>query len=172
MENVEKFANYTTVVQVIDEIWLQEYSKLRKELQDFFNIIAGSKYFAKIIIDSQLFEFSKYFDISFFYNIGLLLSTYKNIGSYEAIIGVCKAILGKDTVVEFSNNGKDINISSKSITTGKIITVENDFILTTENDFMLSINNRLELEKELIIILIRKFLPAGIKYNIQLNTLN
>ncbi len=163
---VELFKNQTPVIEVLDKIWKSEYDKQKQELNTFFRFILESQYFSEIVFNSNLFEFSNDFDKTFFSDISLLLSTYKNIGSYEAIINICKAVLGSDTMVEFSNNGKDIMIVATSLTTGNIITTQNENIITTQNENIVSVNNRLQAQRDQLIDLLYKFLPAGIKYNI------
>lgn len=163
---VELFKNQTPLVEAVDKIWLNEYNKQKTELNNFFKVILESQYFADVVFNSNLFEFSNDFDKEFFNNISLLLSTYKNIGSYEAIINICRAILGSDTIVEFSNNGKDITIIATSVVSGIMITTNNDNIITTENDNIVSVNNRLQAQRDQLVDLLYRFLPAGIKYNI------
>lgn len=163
---VEKFNNQTPLIEAIDKIWLVEFNKNKDELNTFFRFILESKYFANIVFNASLFEFSNDFDKEFFNDISLLLSSYKNIGSYEAIINICRAILGSDTIVEFSNNGKDITIMATSVVSGQMTTTENDNIITTENENIVCVNNRLQAQRDQLIDLLYKFLPAGIKYNI------
>ena len=163
---VEKFKNYTPLIEAVDKIWLSEFEKQKIELNNFFRVILESQYFADIVFNSNLFEFSNDFDKEFFNNISLLLSSYKNIGSYEAIINICRAILGSDTIVEFSNNGKDIMIVAASVVSGFMITTNNDNMITTNSDNIVSVNNRLQAQRDQLVDLLYRFLPAGIKYNI------
>lgn len=163
---VEPFKEQTPVTQALDKVWESEYNKQQNELTTFFRFILESLYFSDIVFNSTLFEFSNDFDPAFFDDISLLLSTYKNIGSYEAIINICKATLGSDTIVEFSNDGKDMNIVSTSATVGNMITTESDDMITTESDNIVSVNNRLQAQRDQLIDLLYKFLPAGIKYSI------
>ena len=163
---VELFKNYTPLIEAVDKLWLNEFEKQKIELNNFFRVILESQYFADIVFNSNLFEFSNDFDKEFFNNISLLLSTYKNIGSYEAIINICRAILGSDTIVEFSNNGKDITIIATSVVSGNMITTDSDNMITTNSDNIVSVNNRLQAQRDQLVDLIYRFLPAGIKYNI------
>lgn len=163
---VELFKNQTPVTQALDKVWESEFNKQKNELTTFFSFILESQYFSDIVFNSNLFEFSDDFDKTFFNDISLLLATYKSIGSYEAIINICKAVLGSVTIVEFSNNGKDINIVATSVISGNMITTESDNMITTESDNIVSVNNRIQAQRDQLIDLLYKFLPSGIKYNI------
>jgi hypothetical protein len=163
---VELFKNQTPVVIAIDKIWKSEYDTMKISFNKFFVDLLETKYFADIVFDSKLFEFSESLDREFFTNISLLLSSYKGIGSYEAIISIVRAILGQDASVEFSNDGKDIAIISVAKIESNIITHDFNNIIDTAENQIVSIDNSLQAQRNTLIDLLYKFLPAGIKYNI------
>lgn len=163
---VELFKNQTPVVIAMDKIWKAEYDTMKVSFNKFFVDLLETKYFADIVFDSKLFEFSENFDREFFTNISLLLSSYKGIGSYEAIISIVRAILGQEADVEFSNDGKDISIISVAKIESNIITTEFNNVVDTADNQVVSIDNRLQAQRNTLIDLLYRFLPAGIKYNI------
>lgn len=172
MQNIELFKNTTAVVNRFNTLWSNEYNLMGADLQAFNQQALQSQAFKDIVFESGLFEFSNNFDKSFFDNVALILASYTNLGTYEAIINICKAILGTSTEVVFEDEGRIINITSQATLSFPIITTALDKVVSTEGDQLVAVNNRLQLQFSELEQLLRLFLPAGIKYTINIGGAN
>jgi hypothetical protein len=165
-KNPEIFKNTTEVVKAYNNLWAREFEKMEADLINYYNQLFITDVYKNIIFDAEVFEFSQNFDRASFDDINKLFSTYKSLGTYEAIIAVVKAFLGATAQVSFSDNGQTITITGVGVNSQNMTTVNDENIVTPDGTPILTVNNRLNLKFTELEYLIRLFLPAGIKYTI------
>lgn len=169
---MEYFNNRTEIVKAFEKLWDSEYKIVGEDLKLFYQNSLRSEEFKDLVYSSQLLEFSNYFGRDFFNDISLVMSSYQNIGTYEALINVIKGIFGEQVIVEFSgDNMQDINVYSSASVEFPIDDTEDNPVVDVDNNRIVAIDNRLNLEFSKIEEAIRLFLPVGIKRNINIGNM-
>ena len=169
ISNTEKFSNNTPVVQAFDKVFASEVDGVSSSIKELYYQLKDSKYLSNIVFDGELFEFSNVFVKEFFNNIYDIMDSYASIGTHESLISLIKNILGSGTTVEFSSDSLYdliLNIGSSGLVGGGIDTVQGDNVVDVSNNSMVYTTNRLGYTEQQLIDLIGKFIPIGIKYQI------
>lgn len=162
---VEDFKNKTETTTAFNKVWEAEYNLMASGLIDYYNKLNGTEAFKNIAYDGKVFEFADILDRRFFENINRVFESYLNLGTYEAIIGICQGILGEQVEVMFGGEaGEIITINSSASLTFNIATTNGEQIITPQGDKMVAINNRLQYQLNKLEQVIRLFLPAGVEY--------
>ena len=153
---MDYFNNRTEIVKKVEKLWEAEYKVLSDSLVSFYANTLRSGAFNDAVYNSELLEFTNYFGREFFKDISLVISSYQNIGTYESVINLIKGIFGEQVIVFFSGeNMQDINVQSTASIEYPLDDAGGNPIVTTLDERIVAIDNRLDLQYNKIIEVLR-----------------